>query len=155
MSSSAIVQHLSAIAGPARQDITSATPVAITGLSITITPKYTDSIILVKANIVGNQNHVTSYAVYRDGAATVSTSGYTNTNYPNMQATSYKGFSNTNYLEDFPMMHYETSGSTTSRTYAIYGLASWSSTNYSLMINNRSSNDMASFSYMEVFEVKN
>jgi len=155
MSLSAIVQHKSAIAGPARQTIQSSVPVLVTGLSIDITPQYSDSIILVKANIVGNHNHVTSFAVYRDGAPTLSTSGYTNNNYPNMQATSYKGFNNTNYIEDFPIMHYEDVGSTATRTYSIYGVATWSTVNYVLYINNRASNNMASFSYMEVFEVRN
>lgn len=155
MSLSAIIQHKSAIAGPLRQTIQSSVPVQITGLSIDITPQYSDSIILVKANIIGNHNHVTSFAVYRNGSSTLSTSGFSNNNYPNMQATSYKGFSNTNYLEDFPVMHYENASSTDQRTYSIYGVATWSTTNYVLYINNRASNDMASFSYMEVFEVRN
>ena len=100
-----------------------------------------------------NACHVASFGVFKNGAATVSTSGQTNNNEPNMQITSYIGTSTTDYILSLPIMHSETSGSTTARTYAIYGTSGWSGSTYSLQINNRNSNDMASFSYMTIMEV--
>lgn len=155
MSLSAVVQYKTAIAGPARQTIASTSPVAITGLSVTITPLYADSTILIRVHFCGNNNHVFSFGVFKDGAKTVSTSGYTNNNEADMQATTYMGYNNTGYCDSFPFMHYETSGDTTERTYTIRGTSGWGGTTYTSYANNRGSDDMASFCYMEVLEVKN
>jgi hypothetical protein len=39
------------------------------------------------------------------------------------------------------------------RTYQIYGSSAWAGTATTLFINNRNSNDMASFSHMTVTEI--
>ena len=148
-----VVQVQTATSGPARQIISSTSPVAVTGLSISFTPKYSNSKIVIMGQISTNACHVASFGIFKDGAATVSTSGQTNNNEPNMQITSYIGTSTTDYILSLPIMHSETSGSTTARTYAIYGTSGWSGSTYSLQINNRNSNDMASFSYMTIMEV--
>lgn len=152
-SSGSIIQMKFAKSGPARQDISSGTPVLITGLSVSITPKSASSILYIHAQLTTNAAHVSSFGVFKDGSKTVSTTGYTNSNEDGMQTTIYTGSDTTDYLYSIPVIHYETAGSTTARTYAIYGTASWSGGNRTLMINNRNGNDMASFSHMTVMEI--
>lgn len=146
-----VIQQTAVTAGPARQSIVSNTPVAITGLSVSFTPLSATSQILIMATVSGNMPWVTSLGIYKDGAATVSTTGYTNSFQVNMQVTNY-GYWTTNqdYMWQIPIYHFETASSTTARTYAVYGR---SSTSYTLNINNRVSNDMASFSFMTVMEI--
>lgn len=153
MASSRVVQIKTASSGPARQTISSINPVAITGLSISITPKYTSSLIIVEAQIATSATHVSSFGVFKDGNKTVSTSGFTNTNEPGMQVTTYEGSTSTGLMWSIPLLWSETSGSTSPRTYQIYGTSGWSNTTYTLYINDRGSNDMASYSHMTVMEV--
>jgi hypothetical protein len=105
------------------------------------------------ATISGSQTHVSSYGIFKDGVATVSTSGQNNTNEPNMHTTQYIGTATTDYIYQVPIMHSEIAGSTNARTYGVYGTSGWAGTLYTLYINNRGSNDMASFSHMTIFEV--
>lgn len=146
-----VIQQQAVTAGPARQTITSNTPVAITGLSIDFTPLSATSQILIMANISGNMPWVTSLGIYKNGSPTVDTTGYTNSYQTNMQVTNYSYWTtSTDYMWQIPVYHFETAGSTTMRTYAVYGRAS---TSYALYINNRASNDMASFSFMTIMEI--
>jgi hypothetical protein len=148
-----IVQVKTAQTTSVRQTISSVSPVAITGLSIAFTPFFEDSRIIIMANISGSHTYVNSYGVFKDGAVTVSTSGQSNNNEPNMHVTQYIGSSTSDYIYQVPVVHTEIAGSTNARTYAIYGTSAWSGTAYPLYINNRGSNDMASFSHMTIFEV--
>lgn len=96
---------------------------------------------------------VTSFGVYRDGVATVSTSGFTNTNQPNMQVTMHTGnAANASNIFRHPVFHYEVAGAG-ERTYQIYATDGWSGTANALYINNRADNDMTSFSHMIVMEI--
>ena len=150
-----IIQMASASAGPARQTIASGTPVVITGLSVDFTPRKSDSKILISAYISSNAIHVSSYGVFQDGAATASTSGYTNSNGANMDATFYEGTptTTTNYLIQIPVLTTLDAGNTNQRTYDIRANASWGGGANTLSINNRAQNDMASFSRMFIYEV--
>jgi hypothetical protein len=141
------------MSGPTRYTFSSATPQVIPGLSIAFTPRFSNSIILVKASVSGSNSYVNSYGVLRDGIATVSTAGQTNNNEPNMQTTQYVGTSTTDWIYQVPVMHYETAGSTATRTYAIYVTSAWSGTPIATYVNNRASNEMACFSYMSVMEI--
>ena len=148
-----VVQIQNATSGPARQTITSSSAVAITGLSVSFTPKYANSIILIEADICGSHTYVNSYGIFRDAAATVSTTGQTNSNEANMQATQYIGSTSNDFIYSVALRHYETSANTSARTYAVYCTSGWSGVAYSTYINNRASNDMAGFSYMTVTEI--
>jgi len=147
-----IVQVQTATSGPARQTINSTSPVAISGLSIAFTPKFSTSKIIIISNVVHTKGHVVSFGYYKGSAKVVSTSGYTNTNEPNMNVTYYAGNDN-NQLVSSTIMHEENATSTSARTYTLRATAGWNGGNYTVYINNRSSNDMASFSYMTVYEV--
>jgi hypothetical protein len=148
-----VIQVAYASSGPARQIINTTTPTLVTGLSIVFTPRYANSLIVVQAQIMSNLAHVSSFAVYQNGAATVSTAGQTNQNEPNMNVTTYIGGAGLDELWCIPVIWGGSAGNTSSRTYAIYGTAGWAGTTYALNINNRNSNDMAGFSTMIVMEV--
>lgn len=139
--------------GPAKQTISSLTLVAISGLSISFTPISATSKIIVRAQIATNGNYVTAFAIYKNGVATTNTTGYTNNNSANVQTTMYAGETTADLMYSVPILWSETAGSTTARTYQIYGRSGWTGTSYSLQINNRNSNDMAAFSYMTIMEV--
>lgn len=141
------------------QYITSSVPVKIAGLEIDFQPVYASSKILIKTYVATNGRYVSSYGIYRDNSPTCSTSGYTNRNAPNMQTTFWWFMAgggqstNTNYLENVSVFWSEDASSTTARTYDVRALSSWSTANYQLILNNRASNDMASFSFLSVMEV--
>jgi hypothetical protein len=148
-----VIQVQNSISGPVRYTFSSLTPQVIPGLSIAFTPKLATSTILIMVSVSGTQTHVNGYGIYKDGVATVSTAGQTNNNEPNFQATQYLGTNTTDWIYQVPLMHYETSGSTTPRTYAVYVTSGWAGTTYTTYVNNRASNDMASFSYITIMEI--
>ena len=150
-----VIQMASASAGPARQTIASTTPVVITGLSVDFTPRRSDSKILISAFITSSVPHVVSVSVYQDGAATASTSGYTNTNSVNSDATRYEGqaTNQTSYLSQVPVLTTLDAGNTNQRTYDIRHNASWGGNAYTVYVNDRGTSVMASFSRMFIYEV--
>ena len=151
-----VIQIRTAVAGPNRQLINSATPQPIVGLSISFTPAVATSRILIQAFVSSSATYVTSFGIFKDGQPTVSTSGYTNLNAPNMQVTHFAYAvvpDSPERMECIPVTHTETALTTATRTYQVYGLSKWYSTTYNLWINNRNSNDMAAFSHMIIYEI--
>ena len=148
-----VVKIATAISGPIVQTITSITPVVISGLSVTYTPLGTNTTIFIFANISHAVSYVMSFGIYRNGVATVSTAGQTNSNEPNMQAT-YFTDNNSGLITNSHIMHYENSASLTPRTYDIRATAGWIGVANAMYINNRSSNDMACFSHMILMEIE-
>jgi hypothetical protein len=150
-----ILQVQVASSGPLRQTITSITPIAVDGLSVTFTPKLPNSRILVQAQISTTATYVSSFAVYKNNLPTVNTTGFTNNNEPNMNFTSYIGGGNTivNNLYCLPLAWSEFAGGTEPRNYTIFATSGWSGTAYALYINDRNDSTMASFSYMTVTEI--
>jgi hypothetical protein len=148
-----VVQVQTASSGPLAQTISSLSPVSITGLSINFTPKFANSKIVIQAQISTSATYVSSFAVYKNNAATVSTSGFNNVNEPNMQVTTYfGGSSGPDFLYSIPLHHFENAINTTTRTYDVRATSGWGGTVYTLRINDRGS-DMASFSHMTITEV--
>jgi len=147
-----IVQVQTVRSGPARQTISSTSPVAISGLSITFTPKFATSKIIIVSHVSHSVGFVMSFGYYKGSSKVVSTSGYTNSNEANMNTTWYMG-NNNGLIVNTPVIHEEDAISTSARTYTLRATSGWAGTTYTMYINNRSSNDMASFSYMTVYEV--
>jgi hypothetical protein len=153
-SSGSVVQVQTASSGPAVQVISSTTPVTVSGLSIVFTPKFATSKIIVQAQLATSATYVSSFGVFKDGLATVSTTGQTNSNEPNMQTTHYSsGPTTPDELFSIPMLHSEIAIDTTPRTYDIRATSGWVGTTYALRFNNRGANDMAAFSHMTITEV--
>lgn len=147
-----VVNIATVISGPATQTISSTTPVTITGLSVTFTPAGSNTTIFIFANISHSLSNVVSFGIFKDGVATVSTTGATNLNEPNMQATYFLG-NNAGLIVNSHLMHYENSGGTNTRTYDIRATSAYNGTITALYINNRSSLDMACFSHMVIMEI--
>ena len=149
------LQVLTAVSGPASQTISSTTPVAVTGLSISITPKNANSTMLIHATVNANFPWVPSLGIFKDGAATVSTSGYTNNNEANMQMTMHDGADTTDRMWIAPIVHIERAANTTARTYQVYATSAWTGSTRSFIINNTTNGggNMAGFSYMWVMEL--
>jgi hypothetical protein len=148
-----VIQIANARSGPARQTIASTSPVLVDGLTINFTPRSASSLIIITASVNGSSTHVNSLSVFRDGAKVVSTTGQTNNNEPDMHITNHYGQTTTDWLFTWPLVHYESAGSTESRNYSIYCTSGWSGVTYTTYINNRASNDMAGFSYMNIMEI--
>ncbi len=72
-----------------------------------------------------------------------------------MQTTNFENgaVSETDYLRSIPVTHVEIAGSTTARTYQVYARCGWINTACATHINNRNSNDMATFSHMIIYEI--
>lgn len=147
-----IIQVQTAEAGPARQTISSQTPVAITDLSINFTPRNSTSKIMIQVYLNASHTYVASYGIFEDGSPTYSTSGYTNTNESNMDYTYYGGSSSTDHFQGNTFHTVLDASSTTTRTYQVYGTSGWDAS-YALYINNRESNNMASVSRMIIYEI--
>ena len=83
-----------------------------TGLSITFTPKYSNSIILIQCmmagEVTGSSNIGIGFQVYKDGSSI----------YNNDYAI-YNSSNNAQRIEQVPILVRETSGNTTARTYKI------------------------------------
>lgn len=150
---SKVVKIATAISGPAVQTITSLTPVVINGLSVTYTPLGTNTTIFIFANISHAVSYVMSFGIYRNGVATVSTTGQTNSNIINMQAT-YFTENQSGFITNSHIMHYENSASLTPRTYDIRTAAAFAGVANIMYVNNRSTSDMACFSHMMIMEVE-
>lgn len=136
-----------------RQTINSLVPVAVTDLSITFTPLSPTSTIFMTAFLTHSDTYVNSFAIYKNGNPTVSTAGFTNTSAPDSQVTQFQSNDTTGaYVVTTRVSAYDVAGNTIARTYAVYGVSEWNNVAYALYINNRTNNDMASFSYMYVFE---
>lgn len=129
----------------ATQDIS-----AISGLSISFTPKFSNSKILLQSMINSTNTYVATYGFLKNGAVM---SPLTNTNSSGSVATQYWFDTSTNYMNNVYISYMEDAGSTTARTYAAAACSSWGGTVYTMQINDRSDGAMRSFSSMTIFEI--
>ena len=132
------------------QTIASTSLTNVTGLSITMTPKSANNLIVLQSVVSTNCVHVNSMTFLKDGAKTTTTSG-TNSNETDTHSTTYNGGQPTLLLLH-PLLHYETAGNTTSRTYTVAATAGWAGGIHNQKINNRSGDDMASTSWFLLWE---
>jgi hypothetical protein len=153
--SGTILQVQMAVSGPARQQINTTLNVAVLGLKINFTPLSATSRIIIDCVISATPTYVQGFGVYKDGVPTVNnnvggiapwTAGF--------QVTSFIGVSTaSDWIMQVPFKHTEISGSIVPRIYEVYAGSHWLGVAYDMYINNRKSNDMASFSYMTIYEV--
>ena len=137
------------------QTINSSSFVNITGLSITITPKNANNILVMDSTIATSFTYVTNYAFLKDGSTTVTSLGSTGSAMSNSQLIQYIPESDTsdnNQIMQVTLQHFETAGNTNSRTYTGACNSKWGSA-YSMRVNNRSSNDMSCFSTFRIMEI--
>lgn len=135
-----------------RVDISSQDPVAITGLSISFTPRFSDSNILLQAMINSNEYYVTSFTFLKNGSSLTTTSPNSNTNAALF--TLFDADSVSTNMRNAYLLWSDPAGSTTARTYAVGGTSSWAGTINTLIVNDRSDNVMRSYSTFAIFEVR-
>ena len=142
----------------ANQSIASTTPVAINGLSITITPKYSNSLIVIQGMITSSWTYVASMTIYRNGAPLIANHGGNNNSGsgPIGLFTFYdQGISSgSSSVTPLPALYVDTPGTTGSFTYQFYANAAWSGSASTMYINNRDNQDMLGTSWMTVTEIK-
>ena len=136
------------------QTINSTSFVNITGLSITITPKNANNILVMDSTIATSFTYVTNYAFLKDGSTTVTSLGSTGSAMANSQLIQYlpESGDENNQVMQVTLQHFETAGNTNSRTYTVACNSKWGSA-YSMRVNNRSSNDMSCFSTFRLMEI--
>ena len=137
------------------QTISTAGLVNIAGLSITMTPKNANNLLVMEAVIQNTKTYVCSYAFLKDGALTAPATNSANNSISNVQLTSYLGFATTQqgYVDNTPLMHYENAVNTSQRTYTVACTSTWSGTGQTMRVNNRDSNDMSAYSYFRITEI--
>ena len=150
-----LLQTVMTSSGPERYTWATTTPQPCPDLSIDFTPLRGDSLILIYVDLSVTRSFVNSWAIYKDGLPTADTTGFTNTNGPDMNFTGYLGTYDTSQIYPHSLIWSENSGSTATRNYEVYGLASWSTRTDIIYVNDRSSDDMACYSSMTVMEIYN
>ena len=142
----------------AYQTISSATPVALTGLSLSITPKFANSIILIQGMVTASWTYVSSLHIYRDGTELIANHGSNSqsggatalwTHYQSSQEASRP-----NQVFPFPVLYADSPNSTSSITYDFRANSGWSGGTEILYLNTRESNDMRGTSTISVMEIR-
>ena len=154
-STGSILQVVYANTGFNRQTITSASPTAVTGLSVTITPTSSTSKIIIDGNLRGSYTYVASFTLYRNGSPLISNHGgnsQTGTG-PIADYTQYEGTSGANYMHSNSFLFEDSPGSTSPQTYQIYANAGWAGSVQTFYINDRNTSDMLSRSHIRAMEV--
>ena len=124
----------------------------ITGLSINFTPKQSSSKILLTAMINSSQTFVTTFGFKRDGSVLATPSG-TNNNSNGSISTLLDAATTTGNMYNNYIQWLDNANGTNMRTYNVAGCSSWYNNNYTLYINSRSADDMASFSSITIYEI--
>ena len=126
----------------------------IQGLDITFVPKRSNSIIVLQANIHHTYSHVVSFGFRSNGVPVANLSPNDNSSGSNV--TVYNGGYNPGHTAMTSWMITPTNpGAGQRMDISIGATASWSNNTsaYTLYINRRDSNDMASVSSMAVYEI--
>lgn len=154
-----VLQSVSATTGfgGTMQSINSSTKQAVTGLSVTITPKYNNSKMLISGYLHSSATYVMGLAIYKNGSSLIT--GNTQTNQTGGSENLWTSFNQAISLEvgscfPYPFMYEDTVSNTNATTYQIYANSGWSGSTNTLYINDRSQDDMRSQSWITVQEIK-
>lgn len=141
------VQHVqtSNWVGIAAQDIS-----AISGLSLSFTPKFANSKILLQSMINSTNTYVATFGFLRNST---NVSGVNNTNSSGSVATQYWFDQSLNYMNNVYISYMEDASSTTARTYSAAVSSSWAGSVYTIQVNDRSDGSMRSVSTLTVMEI--
>jgi len=153
-----VIQMKYATSGFVNQAIASATPVALSGLSVSITPTSASNAIIIMASVVANYAYVSSVHVYRDGANLIAShGGNTQTGGDRCIWTHYQSSQESdreNQVFCMPVIYRDLPGGTSTYTYAIYGNSGWNGgVQNTFRLNNRNNLDMLGSSYIVAYEV--
>jgi hypothetical protein len=157
ISPGSVIQTVYATSGFVNQTITSATPVALTGMTATITPKLSTSRILLQAMVTASWSYVASIHIYRNGVDVIPNHGGNNQSggatafYTHYQSSQESARSN--QVFSFPVIYQENANGTDPLTYSLWANAGWSGGSEAFYLNNRNSVDMLGCSTMLLMEI--
>lgn len=135
----------------ARQTISAADVAAITALTIDITPRFSNSKILLRAMINSSATYVSTFSFLKNNAQMSGTT--TNINSSGGISTVYQFDTTGGNMENIYLEYMDTVSSTASINYKAAACSSWSGTSYNLFINDRAISDMLSISTFTVQEI--
>lgn len=155
-----VVQVITATSGFVNQTINSATPVALTGMSATITPKFATSKILIQAMVSASWTYVSSVHIYKNGSDLIPSHAAAGTNNQSGGATAlwtkyYSGGTDStpNQVIINPVLYWDSPGVTSATTYDIRANSGWSGGSNAFYFNNRDNLDMLSSSTLTLMEI--
>lgn len=152
-----VIQSVSATTGfgTTKQVINSSTKQAVTGLSATITPQYSNSKMLIFGYLAASMTYVTGLAIYKNGSSLITNNTQTlQSDGTKSLWTTYHDTSSESRMYVFPFMYEDTVSNTNSTTYQIYANSGWNGNALNLHVNDRSGDDMRSQSWITVQEIK-
>jgi len=147
-----VLKVVYATTGFNRQTINSSTPVAVSGLSVSITPTSATNKILIMGNLRGTYTYVASLTLYRNGSPTISNHGG-NSSSGIADVTLYNGNNNAGLMRSSSFLFQDAPGSTSTQTYQIYACSVWPGAQPNFFINDRNSTDMLSQSHICAMEI--
>jgi hypothetical protein len=150
--SNQIINAYSVNTGATRQDITSSTWAAITGLSVTLTPVSASSRFILLSSIQNSGTYVNSFTFFKNSSSLLS---HANTSETGAIRTTYTGQADyDNYQWETSLSYVDAPATTSSITYDVRATSSWNGASGTIRINDRLSNDMrgvSSFTVLEMF----
>jgi hypothetical protein len=153
-----VLQTVTQHSGFVNQTIVSTTPIALTNMSVTITPFYADSKIFIQAMVNASWTYVASAHIFRNGVNIIPAHGGNNqSGGTNALITAYNSAQETaraNQVFAMPIVYLDTPGSTSPQTYSIHANSGWSGGTETFYFNNRDSLDMLGSSFISVWEIK-
>lgn len=161
---SPVIQTVYATSGFVNQTINSTTPVLLSGMSVTITPRFASSKIVISGMVVASWSYVSSLHIYRDGSDLIPNHGGNDqsggatalwTHWQSSQELTQSTEANrANQLFPFPVLYVDSPNSTSSITYDFRANSGWFGDDHLFYFNNRGNLDMLSSSWMMVQEIR-
>jgi hypothetical protein len=154
-----VVQVITAQTGFIAQTINSTAPQPVTNMSVTITPKFSNSKFLIEAAISSSWTYVAGLHIYKNGSDIIATSHGGNTQTGGGTSIWTKYFSGVSpdttpdSMMTFPVLYFDTPATLSPITYDIRVNSGWNGGSNAIYINNRPGGDMLSSSYMMVTEI--
>lgn len=152
-----VVQVVTATSGFVNQSFTSSSPVALAGLSASITPKFSNSKILIEGVVTASWTYVSSLHIYKNGSDIIASHGGNNqsggatalwTKYWPWTTDTSPG-----QVTPLPVLYWDSPGSTNTVTYDFRANSGWVGGANAFYLNNRDSQDMLGSSYIKITEV--
>lgn len=152
-----VLQVVTASSGFTNQTISSATPVLLSGMRVSITPKFSNSKIIITGMVSASWTFVASLHIYKNGVELIANHGGNNqsggatalfTHYLSSQSGS------PDEVFPFPVLYADLPNTTSETTYDFRANSGWSGSSEAFYFNNRNQLDMLSSSWIMVQEIK-
>ena len=153
-----VLQVVTASSGFTNQTISSATPVLLSGMSVSITPKFANSKIIITGMVSASWSYVASLHIYKNGAELIPNhGGNTQSSGATALFTHYisaQESARPNQVFTFPVLYADIADATSVITYDFRANSGWSGGSEAFYFNNRNSLDMLSSSWIMFQEIK-